>query len=186
MKINVKEYINTFGCRIFCMKAIRSKFYNNYSNIGVKICLLNENIIKNFLQKNIVDEIKEINSTDLYFINTDVPKNSIIWTMWWQGLDDAPDIVKACISNLKKKNPSRKVIVITKKNYQQYVHLSSQIIQNLKIREYCDLLDYFEEIGDNDYWEIASNHTYFFDKYITSCRNKEKLLIGAKPRQQDC
>lgn len=131
MKINVKEYINTFGCRIFCMKAIRSKFYNNYSNIGVKICLLNENIIKNFLQKNIVDEIKEKNSTDLYFINTDVPKNSIIWTMWWQGLDDAPDIVKACISNLKKKNPSRKVIVITKKNYQQYVHLSSQIIQNL-------------------------------------------------------
>ena len=49
-----------------------------------------------------------------------------------------------------------------------------QIIQNLKIKEYCDLLDYFEDIGDNDYWEIASNHTYFFDKYITSFRNKNK------------
>ena len=49
-----------------------------------------------------------------------------------------------------------------------------QIIQNLKIKEYCDLLDYFEDIGDNDYWEIASNHTYFFDKYICSLRNKEK------------
>ena len=49
-----------------------------------------------------------------------------------------------------------------------------QIIQNLKIKEYCDLLDYFEDIGDNDFWEIASNHTYFFDKYICSLRNKEK------------
>ena len=49
-----------------------------------------------------------------------------------------------------------------------------QIIQNLKIKEYCDLLDYFEEIGDNDFWEIASNHTYFFDKYISSYRNKNK------------
>lgn len=49
-----------------------------------------------------------------------------------------------------------------------------QIIQNLKIKEYCDLLDYFEDIGDNDYWEIASNHTYFFDKYISSYRNKNK------------
>lgn len=49
-----------------------------------------------------------------------------------------------------------------------------QIIQNLKIKEYCDLMDYFEEIGDNDYWEIASNHTYFFDKYICSYRNKNK------------
>lgn len=49
-----------------------------------------------------------------------------------------------------------------------------QIIQNIKIKEYCDLLDYFEDIGDNDYWEIASNHTYFFDRYISSLRNKYK------------
>lgn len=49
-----------------------------------------------------------------------------------------------------------------------------QIIQNLKIKEYCDLLDYFEDIGDNDYWEITSNHTYFFDRYISSFRNKDK------------
>lgn len=49
-----------------------------------------------------------------------------------------------------------------------------QIIQNMKIKEYCDLLDYFDDIGDHDYWEIASNNTYFFDKYITSVRNKEK------------
>lgn len=45
-----------------------------------------------------------------------------------------------------------------------------------EIIEYSDLLDYYLEIGDNDYWEIASNHTYFFDKYITSKRHKEKPL----------
>lgn len=49
-----------------------------------------------------------------------------------------------------------------------------QIIETTKIKEYCELLDYFAEIGDNDYWEIASNHTYFFDRYITSKRNKLK------------
>lgn len=47
------------------------------------------------------------------------------------------------------------------------------IINGAKITEYCDLLDYFEDIGDNDFWEVSSNHTYFFDKYITSRRNKE-------------
>lgn len=41
------------------------------------------------------------------------------------------------------------------------------------IKEYSDLLDYYLEIGDNDYWEVASNHTYFFDRYITSKRHKE-------------
>ena len=49
-----------------------------------------------------------------------------------------------------------------------------QIIEGAQIKEYCELLDYFAEIGDNDYWEIASNHTYFFDRYITSRRNKLK------------
>lgn len=49
------------------------------------------------------------------------------------------------------------------------------IIIGANIKEYCDLLDYFKEIGDCDMWEIASNHTYFFDKYITSRRNKLKM-----------
>ena len=47
-----------------------------------------------------------------------------------------------------------------------------EIIIGADIQEYADLLDYFREIGDNDFWEIASNHTYFFDKYITSRRHK--------------
>lgn len=103
MKINVKEYINTFGWKIFLMKLIRRKFYNNFSKVGIKICLLNEKMIKNFLQKNVIDEMKGHKGKDLLFINNNVPKNSIIWTMWWQGLNDAPDIVKACINNLKRK-----------------------------------------------------------------------------------
>ena len=49
-----------------------------------------------------------------------------------------------------------------------------EIIIGADIREYCDLLDYFRDIGDCDMWEIASNHTYFFDKYIASRRNKLK------------
>lgn len=49
-----------------------------------------------------------------------------------------------------------------------------QIIDTCKIKEYCELIDYFMEIGDNDFFEIACNHTYFFDRYITSRRNKLK------------
>lgn len=131
MKINIKQYINTFGWKIFCMKAIRSKFYNSSSKLGVKICLLNEKIIKRFLQKNIINEMEEYKNKGNLFVNNNVPKNSIIWTMWWQGLNNAPDIVKACINNLKKCNPTRNIIVITKDNYQDYVHLNPEIINNL-------------------------------------------------------
>lgn len=47
-------------------------------------------------------------------------------------------------------------------------------IEEKNITEYYELMNQYEYLGDNDYWEIASNHTYFFDKYITSRRNKQK------------
>lgn len=50
-----------------------------------------------------------------------------------------------------------------------------ELIIEKNIKEYADLLDYYRNIGDYDYWDIASNHTYFFDKYITSRRHKQKL-----------
>lgn len=55
-----------------------------------------------------------------------------------------------------------------------------EIIIGADIKEYCDLLDYFREIGDCDMWEIASNHTYFFDKYITSRRHKIMNLASQR------
>ena len=51
--------------------------------------------------------------------------------MWWQGIDNAPDIVRACIRALQKNNPDRKVIILTKRNYHKYVHINSKIIEYL-------------------------------------------------------
>ena len=51
-----------------------------------------------------------------------------------------------------------------------------QIIRNKEIKEYKDLLDYFEEIGDHDYWRLASKKTIFINSYLSSYRNKEKRL----------
>lgn len=50
-------------------------------------------------------------------------------------------------------------------------------IKKLNIKEYVDILDYYNDIGDNDKWELTSNHTYFIDKYICSKRNKEKNAL---------
>lgn len=40
--------------------------------------------------------------------------------------------------------------------------------------EYADFMDFvLTELTDAEY-DVASSHTYFFDKYITSCRHKRK------------
>lgn len=72
-----------------------------------------------------------------------VPK--IIWFMWWQGLNNAPEIVKYCISEMKKNNPDWKVNIIDKDNYRQYVDIDEAIIKNLskgkiRIQHFSDLV----------------------------------------------
>lgn len=52
-----------------------------------------------------------------------------------------------------------------------------QLIRNLNIFEYADFMDYLQDNDLNVEYEVASNNTYFFEKYITSRRNKYKNEI---------
>lgn len=44
-----------------------------------------------------------------------------IWVCWWQGLDNAPDIVKVCINSIIQNAGEKEVIIITEDNYHEYV-----------------------------------------------------------------
>lgn len=44
-------------------------------------------------------------------------------------------------------------------------------IRDNDICEYCDLMDNLFDIAE--WYEVASNHTYFFEKYVSSRRNKK-------------
>lgn len=50
------------------------------------------------------------------------------------------------------------------------------LIRQENILEYSDLMDILQDSCMNLEFEIASNHTYFFDKYIASRRNKSKHI----------
>ena len=54
------------------------------------------------------------------------------WSMWWQGEDSAPDIVKACWHSQRVNLPNGVVhIIITEKNYHEYMDLPDIIIEKL-------------------------------------------------------
>ncbi len=38
-----------------------------------------------------------------------------IWICWWQGIDQAPSIVKKCVDSIRKHAGNHKVIIITDK-----------------------------------------------------------------------
>lgn len=45
-------------------------------------------------------------------------------------------------------------------------------IEKQEIIEFSDLVDFYRAMGDYDRFEIVSNHVYFFERVVTSIRNK--------------
>ena len=54
-----------------------------------------------------------------------------IYVMWWQGIENAPDIVKICYKSLLKNYDSKtqQIIFIDYKNYKEYVDIPNYIIE---------------------------------------------------------
>lgn len=60
-----------------------------------------------------------------------------------------------------------------------------KLIRDNLITEYADLMDLLLDSDLKNYWDVASNHTYFFDKYISSIRNKLNKSISKKTSTQE-
>lgn len=61
--------------------------------------------------------------------NKEQVKSDYIWFCWWQGLSDAPELVKANYNNLIKLFPSKKIIFLDKNNYTQYVRFPDWFVE---------------------------------------------------------
>lgn len=73
-------------------------------------------------------------------------------------------------------------VELTKSEVNAYKRKLQELIIQADIVEYCDFMDF---LLDNEMWteyDIGSNNTYFFEKYISSRRNK---LKGAKKKGGD-
>lgn len=65
--------------------------------------------------------------------DTAVDRDKTIWSSWWQGEEKAPRLVKACWNSQRKYAPQGwRHIVITRKNYQQYISLPEDIIKKME------------------------------------------------------
>lgn len=74
--------------------------------------------------KDVIDEYKDYREVEPA---ENIADNRIIWTLWWQGEENAPPLVKACINSMKRNANGANVIVITKDNYENYVTIPSYI-----------------------------------------------------------
>lgn len=95
-----------------------------------------------YLKKNYLSIIKEYKYQKSDNV---IGENSNIWVFWWQGFDEAPDIVKNCIKSIQKNSGRHPVILLDKDNYKDYVAMPEYIMQKFKegkitITHFSDLL----------------------------------------------
>ena len=58
-------------------------------------------------------------------------KSSIIWFCWFQGIENAPFIVKKCYESVLNNIKDRKIILITEKNYKEYISFPEYIQEKI-------------------------------------------------------
>lgn len=69
-----------------------------------------------------------LESVDTNSNNFNGSKSSeVIWFFWWQGLNEAPSLVKNCYSSLKKHSKNHKIIILSKNNICRYAHIPAYI-----------------------------------------------------------
>lgn len=102
-------------------KSIKYKL-NNYKHRCILDYLKHNysNIIRNYsyIQEN--EEYEKISEYKDY-----------IWTIWWQGEENAPEHIQFCYKTMREYASGHNVVVISKDNLNQFLHLPDYIIQKV-------------------------------------------------------
>lgn len=67
-------------------------------------------------------------------------------------------------------------VEMTKSETQQYIKQLQQLIREADIYEYADLMDLLLDSDMTAEYDVASSHTFYFHHYISSRRNKARIL----------
>ena len=120
-----KEGLETFRAKIDIQIMNRNGYYENEAR--KKHLLSKHDIMLRYYEKTFGDFLK---TYDYNHGNQELPKSEYadcIWICWWQGLDQAPDLVKICIDSIKQKAGNHRVIILAEDNYKQYVDIPEWI-----------------------------------------------------------
>lgn len=128
-------------------------------------------------------EMSEIQLNKKFFPNK-------IWVMWWQGLDNAPQLVLNNIKRLYSIFGENNVIVITQNNFEKYTKIQSFLYDKTKKGEitfalWSDIIRYNLLFNNGGLWVdstvILANNV---KEYLESL--KETSFVSLCNKQDDC
>ena len=141
-KLNIKTIQLFHSKLIFVLLFILFlvEFYDNNKNFEEKI----EKDLASFDLNNSQLNWKNVNNDFEFLIDKykylltkekNIEEDSPIWVMWYQGIKNAPPIVKSCIQSIIENREKHPVYIISKYNLDKYIKLPYYIFEKLKQRK---------------------------------------------------
>ena len=89
------------------------------------------------LRKRYAEQIEEIKRRiDRENERAEHKRSNKIWIMWWQGMDNAPAVVKMCYQSVKDRyGENYEIILLDKDNYREYIELPEDITEKIENKE---------------------------------------------------
>ena len=101
---------------------------------------LKQRQVLKYLKENYSDFISNYKSET----SNQTENSGVIWTMWWQGEQNLPEVVRMCIASIKHHKGSHPLKIITKYNYNDYIKLPDYILE--KVNSGAITLTHFSDI----------------------------------------
>lgn len=178
---NKVKYIYSYGF-IFTLKIM---YYRRTQNFVKR---------KALLAKKINDLCKEYNYNqeiiDFKEVNTLKYKDKI-WVLWWQGIENAPELIKICMNNKKKYIKDREIIILTKDNLKKYVQLPGYILDKFNsgggtIQQLSDIIRVYLMYYYGGVWMDATifmkrdldNEIFDYDFYTIKRKKLDEQFIS--------
>lgn len=84
---------------------------------------------KQKLEKKYSWKLKEF---DQNYVEREHKNSNRIWICWFQGLENAPELVKKCYQSVLENNKEKEIILITNDNIHRYVQFPKYILEKWK------------------------------------------------------
>lgn len=118
---SLKEGLETFRAKVDIQIMNRNGYYENESR--KKHLLRKHDIMIRYYEKTFGDFLKTYDYNHGNQILSKSEYADCIWICWWQGLKQAPELVKVCVNSIKKNAGNHRVIILTDDNYKNYVDI---------------------------------------------------------------
>ena len=123
--------LKNFGFKISIIELLSKTFFRGDNGLSHKFHRYKHEVIKKYLRYKynyIIEETKNKKGEN----NEKIKKTDTIWIFWWQGIENAPEIVKKCIKSIDENRKQHKVVIIDKNNYKEYTYIPNYIIEKVE------------------------------------------------------